>query len=155
VVTNAFLETDLPGISAAGDVANYQDLLYGKQRRIEHWDNAVSQGQHCARSFLGDRKPFVHVPYFFSDVFDLSYEFWGDPVDAEEIVHRGDLSGTSFSAWWLRQMRVVAAFVMNRPEEERDAAPRWIESKQRVSPSALRNASRPIREAEESVRGSI
>ncbi len=153
VVVNEYLETGVAGVSAAGDVANYLDVLTGKRRRIEHWDNAVSQGQHCARSLTGDRKPFVHVPYFFSDVFDLSYEFWGDPAAAEEIIHRGDLSGNSFSAWWLRRNQVLAAFVMNRPEEEREAAPRWIESKQRISPAALRNASRPIGEAEESVRG--
>jgi hypothetical protein len=50
------------------------------------------------------------VPYFFSGVFDLSYEYWGDSSDAEEVVHRGDLSSTSFSVWWLRQKIVVAAF---------------------------------------------
>lgn len=153
VVTNEYLETNIPGILAAGDVANYPDVLYGKRRRVEHWDNAVSQGQHCGRTLMGDRKPFVHVPYFFSDVFDLSYEFWGDTAGAEEVIHRGDLSANSFSAWWLRDMHVVAGFVLNRPEEERDAVSRWIESKQRVSPAALRDPSRPIQEAEESVRG--
>jgi hypothetical protein len=43
-----------------------------KRRRVEHWDNAVSQGQYCARALMGDRTPFKHVLYFFSDVFDLS-----------------------------------------------------------------------------------
>ena len=71
VLVNEYLETTQPDIWAAGDVANYQDALYGKRRRVEHWDNAVSQGQHCARTLLGERAPFVHVPYFFSDVFDL------------------------------------------------------------------------------------
>ncbi|HMC57714.1 MAG TPA: oxidoreductase C-terminal domain-containing protein [Candidatus Solibacter sp.] len=105
---------------------------------MEHWDNAVSQGQHCARALLGERTPFVHVPYFFSDVFDLSYELWGDPSAAAEIVERGDLGSTSFSVWWLRQERLVAAFTMNRPDQEREAAPRWIESKQHVSAERLR-----------------
>ena len=79
----------------------------------------------------------MHVPYFFSDVFDLSYEFWGDPSGAEEVVERGDLSSSSFSVWWLRQGRLVAAFTMNRPDEEREAAPRLIESKDKVSVEAL------------------
>jgi NADPH-dependent 2,4-dienoyl-CoA reductase/sulfur reductase-like enzyme len=74
VVVNEYLETAQPGIYAAGDVANYLDVLFQKRRRVEHWDNAVSQGQHCARALMGDRAPFKHVPYFFSDVFDLSYE---------------------------------------------------------------------------------
>jgi hypothetical protein len=90
---------------------------------------------------MGQREPFRHVPYFFSDVFDLSYEFWGDPSGAEQVVHRGVLTGTSFSAWWLRNSAVVAAFVMSRPDEERNLAPQWIESRQRVSTARLRDAS--------------
>ena len=137
VMVNEYLEANRPDIYAAGDVANYQDVLFGRRRRVEHWDNAVSQGQHAARTLMGQRAPFIHVPYFFSDVFDLSYEFWGDPTDAEQTVGRGDLTSPSFSVWWLRQDRLVAAFTMNRPEEEREVAPRWIESKERVDPARL------------------
>lgn len=140
VVVNEYLETKLHDIYAAGDVANYQDTLFSKRRRVEHWDNAVSQGQYCARTLIGEHTAFVHVPYFFSDVFDLSYEFWGDPAAADEIAERGDLRSTSFSVWWLRQGRLVAAFAMSRADEERDAAPRWIASKQRVSAEKLRKA---------------
>jgi hypothetical protein len=86
---------------------------------------------------LGERKPFVHVPYLFSDVFDLSYEFWGDSSGAEEVVARGDLSSNSFSVWWLREGRLTAAFTMNRPNEEREAAPRLIQSKEPVSAEML------------------
>jgi len=140
VVVNEYLETSQPHILAAGDVANYYDVLFDKHRRAEHWDNAVSQGQHCARSLLGERKPFIHVPYFFSDVFNLSYEFWGDPSGAEEIVEHGDMSSSSFSVWWLRQGRMAAAFLMNRPEEERAAAPRLIQSKELTSAKTLPGA---------------
>jgi NADPH-dependent 2,4-dienoyl-CoA reductase/sulfur reductase-like enzyme len=140
VVVNQYLETTVPGIYAAGDVANYEDTLFGKRRRVEHWDNAVSQGQHCARALLGERVPFVHVPYFFSDVFDLSYEFWGDTANADDIVERGDLATNSFSVWWLRDKQVMAAFTMNRPDEEREAAPRWIAAKTRVSAARLRKS---------------
>jgi len=140
VLVNEYLETNQPNIYAAGDVANYLDTIYGKHRRVEHWDNAVSQGRHCARTLLGERAPFVHVPYFFSDVFDLSYELWGDPAGAGEIVERGGLSGPSFSVWWLREKQLVAAFTMNRPDEERDAAQRWIAAKVPVSAQKLKNS---------------
>ena len=140
VTVNQYLETSQPGIYAAGDVANYEDTLFGKRRRVEHWDNAVSQGQHCAHILLGERKPFIHVPYFFSDVFDLSYEFWGDSSGADDVVERGDVSTSSFSVWWLSNGRLVAAFVMNRPNEERDRAPQWIASKQPVRAEELRGA---------------
>src|SRR6185312_10035879 len=114
VTVNEFLETNTPDIYAAGDVANYQDVLFNKRRRVEHWDNAVSQGQHVAKVLTGHREPFKHVPYFFSDVFELSYEYWGEGADADEAIHRGDLSTNSFSVWWLKKGVVVAAFVMNR-----------------------------------------
>ena len=144
IIVNEYLETSQPDVLAAGDVANYQDVLFGSHRRVEHWDNAVSQGQYCARSLMGDRIPYKHVPYFFSDVFDLSYEYWGDLSGADQIIHRGDFSNKSFSVWWLRQKTVVAVFTMNRPEEERDAAPKWIESRRTVSAGKLEDASQSI-----------
>jgi NADPH-dependent 2,4-dienoyl-CoA reductase/sulfur reductase-like enzyme len=147
VMVNEYLETANPDIYAAGDVANYQDVLFEKRRRVEHWDNAVSQGQYCARALMGERVPFRHVPYFFSDLFDLSYEYWGDSSAADQIVPRGDLSTNSFSVWWLRQKRVVAAFAMNRPDEEREAAPKWIETKRSASGTRLEDVSRSIEEA--------
>ena len=144
ILVNEYLQTRHRDVLAAGDVANYQDVLFGKRRRVEHWDNAVSQGQYCARFLMGDRTPFRHVPYFFSDVFDLSYEYWGDSSGADQFIHRGDVSSTSFSVWWLYQQRVVAAFTMNRPDEERNVAPKWIESGQRVSHVMLSDVSQPI-----------
>ena len=144
VVVNEYLQTSHPDVFAAGDVANYQDVLFGKRRRVEHWDNAVSQGQYCGRSVMGDRTPFRHVPYFFSDIFDLSYEFWGDSSGADQVVHRGDVSSSSFSVWWLHQQRVVAAFTMKRPHEERNTASKWIEFGQKVSPTKLPDVSQPI-----------
>jgi len=147
IVVNEYLEANRAGVYAAGDVANYPDTIFGKRRRVEHWDNAVSQGQHWARVVIGEKERFVHVPYFFSDVFDLSYEMWGDPADASEIVVRGDSNTSSFSVWWLKDNRVAAAFVMNRPDEERQAAPEWIKSHQTVSRERLSDKKRPILEA--------
>jgi NADPH-dependent 2,4-dienoyl-CoA reductase/sulfur reductase-like enzyme len=147
VVVNEFLETNQPNIYAAGDVANYPDKIFGKRRRVEHWDNAVSQGQHWARVISGDRQPFVHVPYFFSDVFDLSYELWGDSAEATEDVIRGDAHTSSFSVWWLKHSRVVSAFVMNRPDEERQLAPEWIKNRTEVNAARLRDSRRPLTEA--------
>lgn len=144
VVVNEFLETNAAGVFAAGDIANYPDAPFGKRRRVEHWDNAVSQAQHCAKALMGERTPFVHVPYFFSDVFDLSWEFWGDTADADNVVYRGDPATTSFSVWWTKQSKLVAAFAMNRPDAERNIAPAWIESRQQVDVAALASHADPL-----------
>jgi NADPH-dependent 2,4-dienoyl-CoA reductase/sulfur reductase-like enzyme len=147
VVVNEYLETSQADIYAAGDAASYQDVVFGKRRRVEHWDNAVSQGQHCAKVAMGERSAFKHVPYFFSDVFDLSYEYWGDSSGADQVIHRGELASKSFSVWWLRQKRLVAAFTMNPSDEERELAPNWIENKQTLAAAKLQDVARPISEA--------
>ena len=144
VLVDEYLETSEADVYAAGDVACYQDVLFGKRRRLEHWDNAVEQGRHAARALLGKRAPFVHVPYFFSDVFDRSYEFWGDAAGADEVVYRGDVMAGCFSAWWLRAGRLVAAFVMDRPEEERELAAAWIGERRPVSAAVLGDERTPL-----------
>jgi NADPH-dependent 2,4-dienoyl-CoA reductase/sulfur reductase-like enzyme len=147
IVVNEYLETNQAGIFAAGDVANYVDKIFDKRRRVEHWDNAVSQGQHWARIIGGERQPFLHVPYFFSDIFDLSYELWGDSEGATQTIARGDVGSSSFSIWWLKRDCLIAAFVMNRPDEERQFAPEWIKSKQIISADRLKDQNRSVKEA--------
>jgi NADPH-dependent 2,4-dienoyl-CoA reductase/sulfur reductase-like enzyme len=147
IVVNEYLETNQTGVYAAGDVANYFDTVFNKRRRVEHWDNAVSQGRHWASVVRGDRRPFEHVPYFFSDIFDLSYELWGDAEGATQTLTRGDLKTPSFSVWWLNGNRLIAAFTMNRPDEERELAPEWIKTKRDISTERLKDQDRPLREA--------
>ncbi len=137
IVVDRFLETSVRGVYAAGDIACFPDQVFDRRKRIEHWDNAATQGQHVARVMMGDRQPYVRVPYFFSDVFDLSYEFWGDSSKADNVVHRGDVGSGSFSVWWFRNDRLVAAFIMDRPERERELAPEWIRGRAAVSTAAL------------------
>jgi 3-phenylpropionate/trans-cinnamate dioxygenase ferredoxin reductase subunit len=74
IMVNEYLESNQVCIFAAGDVANYVDKMSDKRRRVEHCDNAVFQGLHWARIICGERRPFLHVLYFFSDVFDLFYK---------------------------------------------------------------------------------
>ena len=69
ILVNEFLETSAADVYAAGDVANYQDVIFGKQRRVEHWDNAVKQGQYVARHLSGQPEPFQkHSLFLFGRV---------------------------------------------------------------------------------------
>ena len=131
IKVNEFLETGVPGVWAAGDIANYPDQIFHRRRRVEHWDNAVEQGRVAMRNVMGKLQPFIHVPYFFSDVFDLSYEFWGDADGHDQVVYRGDMEKKQLSVWWLKNQKLCAALIMNRPEEEREFAARWILRRQR------------------------
>jgi NADPH-dependent 2,4-dienoyl-CoA reductase/sulfur reductase-like enzyme len=140
IVVNEFLETSVPDVYAAGDLARYPDVLFSKERRVEHWDNAVKQGQYLARRLTGAPEPFSNVPYFFSDIFDLSYEYWGDQDGADDVIYRGSLNEPSFSAWWIKGGRLIAAFAMARPDEERELAQKWIAEKTEVPVAELKNA---------------
>jgi NADPH-dependent 2,4-dienoyl-CoA reductase/sulfur reductase-like enzyme len=139
IKVNEFLETKVPGVWAAGDIANYPDQIFHRPMRAEHWDNAVEQGRVAMRNMMGKLQPFIHVPYFFSDVFDLSYEFWGDADGHDQVVYRGDMNQKQLSVWWLKKQALCAALIMNRPEEERALPPRWILRQPRLDPKALQN----------------
>jgi NADPH-dependent 2,4-dienoyl-CoA reductase/sulfur reductase-like enzyme len=70
--------TSNPDIYAAGDVAYFYAPALGKRIRVEHEDNAVTQGQHAGRNMAGMQQPYHHLPYFYSDLFDLGWEAVGD-----------------------------------------------------------------------------
>ena len=145
IVINRFLETSIPDVYAAGDVACYRDLLYNRLRRVDHWDNALRQGRLAAQIMLGQRPEYRHVPYLFSHFFDRTYELWGDAEPAERVVYRGEVESGCFSAWWLSPAgRLVAAFVMDRPEEERVLAQQWIAEGPLLNADCLGNAAQAI-----------
>ncbi len=137
IKVNKFLETSMLDVWAAGDIASYPDQIFHRRMRVGHWDHAVEQGRVAMRNMMGKIQPFIHVPYFFSDVFDLSYEFWGDADGHDQVVYRGNMNQKQLSVWWLKKRTLCAALIMNRPEEERAVAPRWILRHLRLDPKAL------------------
>ncbi len=138
IQVNEYLETSVDSVWAAGDIANYPDRIFRRRMRIEHWDNAVEQGRVAMRNMMDKFQPFIHVPYFFSDEFDLSYEYWGDAQGHDQVVYRGEMKKNQLSVWWLRKGILCATLLMNRPDEERRYAPRWILRRAKLDAKALR-----------------
>jgi 3-phenylpropionate/trans-cinnamate dioxygenase ferredoxin reductase subunit len=100
-------------IFAAGDVANYQDAALGVRRRVEHEDNANTMGAMAGRNMAGGSERYEHLPYFYSDLFDLGYEAVGELGADMEIVedwvepfHKGVL-------YYLRDGRVRGVLLWN------------------------------------------
>ena len=81
IVVDEFLRTSHPHIFAAGDVANFYQPAPGKRLRVEHEDNAKTMGRLAGRAMAGEPAPYHHMPFFYSDLFDLGYEAVGE-VDA-------------------------------------------------------------------------
>ncbi|HEY7034669.1 MAG TPA: FAD-dependent oxidoreductase [Thermomicrobiales bacterium] len=81
IVVDPYLRTSHPDVHAAGDVARFCQPALGELVRVEHEDNAKRMGRAAGRAMAGDPAPYDHLPYFYSDLFDLGYEAVGE-VDA-------------------------------------------------------------------------
>jgi 3-phenylpropionate/trans-cinnamate dioxygenase ferredoxin reductase component len=78
IVVDEMLRTSVPDIFAAGDVANFFNPALGMRMRVEHEDNANSMGAAAGRAMAGQGEPYTHLPFFYSDLFDLGYEAVGE-----------------------------------------------------------------------------
>jgi 3-phenylpropionate/trans-cinnamate dioxygenase ferredoxin reductase subunit len=107
------LQTEVPGVFTAGDVAAAQHPHYGARIRVEHWANAVEQGPAAARNMLGRGEAFNRLPYFFSDQYDVGMEYTGYAPTWDRVVLRGDPATREFVAFWLTGDRVVAGMAVN------------------------------------------
>jgi 3-phenylpropionate/trans-cinnamate dioxygenase ferredoxin reductase subunit len=142
-VTSARLETSVPGVFAAGDVANALHPFYAGALRVEHWANALNQPKVAARAMLGKPAAYDRLPYFFSDQFDLGMEYTGHARDWDEVVLRGDVDAREFVAFWLHGGRVVAAMNAN-VWDVGDAVKALIRSRRRVPVERLRDPDVPL-----------
>ena len=113
VVVDQTLTTADRRILAAGDVARAWHPFLASHLRVEHWANALNQGQTAGRNLLGAEETYDRLPYFFSDQYDLGLEYSGHSSPADEVVIRGDAHAREFCAFWLRDQRVVAGMNVN------------------------------------------
>jgi len=138
VTVDEYLRTARPEIYAAGDVANYPDLILGIHRRVEHADAARAMGRAAGRNMAGANEPYRYLPLFYSDLFELGYEAVGqcDPrlemvEDWQDVYSRGVV-------YYLKDGRVCGVLLVDVWDKV-DEARALIEKGEKVDPKELIN----------------
>jgi NADPH-dependent 2,4-dienoyl-CoA reductase/sulfur reductase-like enzyme len=116
VLVNEFLETNVPGIFAAGDIARWPDPRAGRIR-VEHWVVAQRQGQTAARNILGAHEPFILAPFFWSNHFDLHIHYVGHGSGGDAASVSGDLKAKHASVIFSSDNKLNAVASVGRDLE--------------------------------------
>src|SRR5258705_9170448 len=144
IVVDDQCRTNVPGIFAAGDVANHFHPVCGRQMRVEHWQNGVKQGAAAARSMLGRGQAYDEVHWFWSDQFDANIQYAGFHAAWDRMVVRGSLAERKFLAFYLAAGRLETVVAINQGRDLRRALP-IIKSRMAVDPARLDEPSAALR----------
>ena len=115
--TNEFLETNMPEVWAAGDVAELYDVESRRHHRMGTWDNSLNHGRHVAKNMLGAKEPYVEVPTYASGMFNSNISVMGvtteEEADAEGLVEV-DLPARNYKRLFFLQNRLVGAILVGK-----------------------------------------
>lgn len=120
ILVDALCQSSLPGVYAAGDVANHLHPLFGRLR-VEHWNNGFQQGRAAARTMLGETQPYDYLHSFWSDQYEHLLEYVGYATHWDRVVFRGDPGSRKFLGFFLKDETLRAAMGLNRGGDPEDA----------------------------------
>lgn len=113
IIVDAFLQTSAPDVFAAGDVAAFHNPALDQRLRVEHEDNANTMGKIAGRNMAGQRERYDHLPFFYSDLFDLGYEAVGELDSRLETFADWKTVNREGVIYYLREGRVRGVLLWN------------------------------------------
>lgn len=125
IIVDELLRTGHPDIYAAGDVVSFYNPALATRLRVEHEDNANSMGRLAGRNMAGESEPYHHLPFFYSDLFDLGYEAVGQVDSRLETVADWTRPNEEGVVYYLKDRRVRGVLLWNVWEQV-DVARRLI-----------------------------
>ncbi len=117
IVVDEYCRTSMENVFAAGDVANHYHPLFKQHMRVEHFDNANKQAAAAANNMLGRETVFDDPHWFWSDQYGHNLQYVGHADLSDDLVIRGDLEEPEWSAFFVRDGVVRAAFSIDRAED--------------------------------------
>lgn len=113
ILVDPSLQTSHPDIYAAGDVASFYNPALETRLRVEHEDNANTMGRLAGQAMAGERVAYRHLPFFYSDMFELGYEAVGELDSRLETVADWQEPYRKGVIYYLRNGRVRGVLLWN------------------------------------------
>lgn len=146
IVVDTHCRTSDDHIYAAGDCTSHPSLRYGGRVRLESVDNATEQARVAAANMCGvtagDAAEHAHVPWFWSEQYEVRLQTAGLLRDLDRLIVRGDAHAepAQFSVWYLRGDEVLAVDAINRPGDFM-LGKKWIAERKHVDAEKLADVS--------------
>ncbi len=122
VVVNEYLETNVPGVYAAGDVAEFFDPTIDGHHTMGTWDNAMAHGQIAGVNMAGGRQAYLDVPTYTSPLFDVNIAVVGTAesnnpdLTAIALRERGEKGNENYRKLFFRDNKLVGVLMIGSPK---------------------------------------
>ncbi len=113
IIVDEHLRTNFENIYAAGDVASFYNPALKRSMRVEHEDNALTMGKTAGLNMAGQVTPYIHQPYFYSDIFELGYEAVGELDSRLDIIEDWVDPYKQGIVYYLRDQKVRGVLLWN------------------------------------------